>query len=96
MIVGARNSHTRRTDPPGSGHAAAASRLPPEVVAVFASDQAALAAGGVRAGAVSVGDRLAPFALPDATGQTRTLDELTADRPPSSSSTEAAGARTAT
>ena len=61
--------------------AAAASRLPAEVVAVFASDQAALAAGGVPAGAVAVGDKLAPFALPDATGQTRTLDELTADGP---------------
>ena len=46
---------------------------------MFASDQAALAAGGVPAGAVSVGDRLAPFSLPDATGLTRTLDELTAD-----------------
>jgi peroxiredoxin len=61
--------------------ATAASRLPAEVVAVFASDQAALAAGGVPAGAVSVGDTLAPFALPDATGRTRTLEELTADGP---------------
>jgi peroxiredoxin len=61
--------------------AAAASRLPAEVVAVFESDQAALAAGGVSAGAVSVGDTLAPFALSDATGQTRTLEELTAAGP---------------
>jgi peroxiredoxin len=61
--------------------ATAASQLPAEVVAVFASDQAALAAGGIPAGAVSVGDRLAPFALPDATGQIRTLDELTAQAP---------------
>ena len=61
--------------------AGAASRLPAEVVAVFASDQAALAARGVPAGAVSVGDRLALFALPDATGQIRTLDELTTDGP---------------
>jgi peroxiredoxin len=30
---------------------------------------------------VSVGDTLAPFALPDATGQIRTLEELTADGP---------------
>ena len=30
---------------------------------------------------MSVGDTIAPFALPDATGQTRTLDELTADGP---------------
>ena len=61
--------------------ATAASRLPAEVVAVFGSDQAALAAAGVPAGAVSVGDTLAPFALPDATGQTRTLEELTAEGP---------------
>jgi peroxiredoxin len=51
------------------------------VVAVFGSDQAALAAAGVPAGAVSVGDTLAPFALPDATGQIRTLEELTAEGP---------------
>jgi peroxiredoxin len=61
--------------------AAAASRLPAEVAAVFDSDQAALAAGGVPARAVSVGDTLAPFALPDATGETRTLEELTAGGP---------------
>ncbi len=61
--------------------AAAASRLPAEVVAVFGSDQAALAAGGISARAVSVGDKVAPFALPDATGRTRNLDELTADGP---------------
>jgi peroxiredoxin len=61
--------------------AASATRLPAEVVAAFASDQAALAAGGVPAGAVSVGDTLAPFALSDATGQTCTLDELTAAGP---------------
>jgi peroxiredoxin len=61
--------------------AAAASGLPAEVVAVFESDQADLAAGGVPAGAVSVGDQLAAFALADATGQTRTLEELTARGP---------------
>jgi peroxiredoxin len=61
--------------------AAAADRLPAEVVAVFASDQAALAAEGIPDGAVSAGDQLAPFALPDATGRTRTLAELTADGP---------------
>lgn len=59
----------------------AASTLPTEVVAVFASDQAALATGGVPTGAVTVGDKLAPFSLPDATGQPRTLDELTANGP---------------
>jgi peroxiredoxin len=61
--------------------ATAASRLPAEVVAVFGSDQAALAAAGIPAGAVSVGDTLAPFALPDATGKTQTLEELTAEGP---------------
>jgi peroxiredoxin len=61
--------------------AAAASGLPAEVVAVFEADQAALAAAGVPAGVVSVGDELAPFALPDATGHARTLDELTAGGP---------------
>jgi peroxiredoxin len=61
--------------------ATAATRLPAEVVAVFASDQAALAAGGIPNGAVAVGDQLAAFTLPDATGQPRTLDELTADGP---------------
>ena len=61
--------------------AATARQLPAEVVAVFTSDQAALAAGGTPAGAVSVGETLAPFALPDASGKTRTLDELTAQGP---------------
>src|SRR5271169_572908 len=60
---------------------AARGRLPAEVIAVFESDQTALAAGGVPARAVSVGDTLAPFALSDATAQTRTLDELTAGGP---------------
>jgi peroxiredoxin len=62
-------------------NATAAAQLPREVVAAFASDQAALAAGGIPAGAVSVGNQLASFALPDATGTTRTLDELTAHGP---------------
>jgi peroxiredoxin len=61
--------------------ATAAGRLPAEVVAVFAADQAALAAGGVPAAAIALGDTLPAFALPDATGQTRTLDELTAGGP---------------
>ncbi|HUA46270.1 MAG TPA: peroxiredoxin-like family protein [Solirubrobacteraceae bacterium] len=61
--------------------AASATRLPGEVVAVFASDQAALAEQGIPAGAVAVGDKIAPFALPDASGQIRTLEELTADGP---------------
>jgi peroxiredoxin len=61
--------------------AAAAQGLPAEVVAAFTADQAALEAAGVPAEAVSVGDVVAPFALPDAGGQTRTLDELIADGP---------------
>ena len=61
--------------------AVAAGRLPAEVVAAFASDQAALLAGGIPAGAVSVGEKLAPFALADATGESRTLDELAAEGP---------------
>ena len=61
--------------------AAAARGLPAEVVAVFASDQAALAADGIPTGAVAVGDQLAAFTLPDATGQLQTLDELTVDGP---------------
>jgi peroxiredoxin len=61
--------------------AASAGQLPAEVVAVFESEQAALAAGGVPDGAVTVGDALASFALPDATGRIRTLEELTADGP---------------
>jgi peroxiredoxin len=61
--------------------AATASQLPTEVVAVFASDQARLADACIPADAVRPGDTLAPFGLPDATGQIRTLDELTADGP---------------
>jgi peroxiredoxin len=61
--------------------AAAASRLPAEVISVFAADQAALTAGGIPAGSVKVGDKLSAFALPDATGKTVTLDEFTADGP---------------
>jgi len=58
-----------------------ATRLPAEVAAAFASDQAALAERGRPDGAVSVGDQLPPFALADATGRVRTLDELSADGP---------------
>ena len=61
--------------------AASAGRLPAEVVAAFASDQKALAARGVPPGAVAVADKLDPFALPDATGRLRTLQELTSDGP---------------
>jgi peroxiredoxin len=61
--------------------AGAAKALPAEVVAALAADQTALATAGVPADAVAVGDTIAPFALPDASGQTRTLDELTAQGP---------------
>jgi len=61
--------------------AAASGRLPAEVVAAFAADQAALAAAGIPADAVSVGETVAPFALPDASGQTQTLDELAGSGP---------------
>jgi peroxiredoxin len=60
---------------------AAATQLPAEAVAVFASDRAALAERGVPAEAVAVRDKLASFALPDATGQIRSLDELAAEGP---------------
>jgi peroxiredoxin len=61
--------------------AASADLLPAEVVEAFAADQTALAAGGVPVHAVTPGDTIAPFALPDAAGQTRTLDELIAEGP---------------
>src|ERR1700739_4386700 len=57
---------------------ASASRLPAEVVAVFASDQAALAAGGVPAGAVAGGEELAPVAA--ARAARRDLDAGAAHR----------------
>jgi peroxiredoxin len=60
---------------------AAAGMLPAAVAAVFDSDQAALSAAGIPAGAVAVGDTLVGFTLPDATGKPRTLDELTAEGP---------------
>ena len=50
--------------------AAAASRLPAEVISVFLPlTKRALTAGGIPAGSVKVGDKLSPFALPDATGK---------------------------
>jgi peroxiredoxin len=61
--------------------AIAAGRLPADVLAVFASDQAALTESGVPSAAVAVGDKLPAFALPDATGKSRTLEEVTADGP---------------
>lgn len=61
--------------------AAAAGRLPAEVSTVFAADQAALVAAGIPSRAVSVGDKVSPFTLLDATGQPRSLEELTTDGP---------------
>ncbi|HME02713.1 MAG TPA: peroxiredoxin-like family protein [Solirubrobacteraceae bacterium] len=61
--------------------AASATRLPPEVGAAFASEQAALDAAGVPAETVALGAEMAQFALPDANGRIRTLTELTADGP---------------
>ncbi len=60
---------------------AAATRLPAEVGAAFASEQAELEAGGIPVGTVALGDGMAQFALSDATGRIRTLAELTADGP---------------
>ncbi|MGO9488007.1 MAG: peroxiredoxin-like family protein [Solirubrobacteraceae bacterium] len=61
--------------------AASATRLPEEVGAAFASEQAALDAAGVPPGTIALGDEMVQFALPDATGRIRTLAELTADGP---------------
>ncbi len=61
--------------------AAAADRLPPEVVAVFGDSIRALLDQGVPSGAVAVGDRLEPFTLDDATGTPVSLDQLVADGP---------------
>jgi len=56
--------------------AAAAERLPPEVVATFDRSIQDLLDQGVPAGVVEIGDTLAPFTLTDATGQPVTLDQL--------------------
>jgi peroxiredoxin len=56
--------------------AAAAGRLPGEVVAVFDRSIRDLLEQGVPSGALQVGDVLEPFALDDATGAPVTLDQL--------------------
>jgi len=56
-------------------------RLPAEVVETFARDRDKLAADGVPADAVSVGEVLEEFTLPDATGKDVSLSELVADGP---------------
>lgn len=61
--------------------AASLGRLPAEVVETFARDRNKLAADGVPADAVSVGEVLEEFTLPDATGKDVSLSELVADGP---------------
>ena len=61
--------------------AASATQLPAEVGRAFAAEQAALDAAGVPLETIAVGDEMPQFALPDATGQIRTLAELTAAGP---------------
>jgi peroxiredoxin len=61
--------------------AAAAGRLPPEVVEIFARDQAKLVAKGQPPTAVAAGDVLAEFTLSDARGGDVSLSELVADGP---------------
>jgi peroxiredoxin len=61
--------------------AASVGRLPDEVLATFARDQADWRAKGRPAGAVAVGTVLVDFTLPDATGRSVSLSELVADGP---------------
>ena len=56
--------------------AAAAQRLPAEVVEVFDRSIQDLLDQGVPSGAITVGDSLEPFTLSDATGAPVTLDQL--------------------
>jgi peroxiredoxin len=60
---------------------ALAAQLPDAANAAFAAEQAALDQRELPAGVVAVGDELEDFALPDQTGQTRSLSELTAEGP---------------
>ncbi|HET6951891.1 MAG TPA: peroxiredoxin-like family protein [Acidimicrobiales bacterium] len=53
----------------------------PTIADVFAREQAGWRDSGVPAGAVAAGDRLPPFALPDADGTPVTLDDLLAGGP---------------
>ncbi|MCU4184926.1 AhpC/TSA family protein [Acidiferrimicrobium sp. IK] len=61
--------------------AAAAGRLPAEILAAFARGTVDLVAEGVPAGAIKVGDRLDSFTLDDATGQPVSLEEIVATGP---------------
>jgi peroxiredoxin len=61
--------------------AASAGRLPAEVAATFARDRAVLRERGTPTDAVSAGDLLQDFNLPDATGKDVSLSQLVADGP---------------
>jgi AhpC/TSA family len=61
--------------------AAAAERLPAEVVATFTHDRKAMLERGTPADAVALGDLLQDFTLPDATGKDVSLSQLVADGP---------------
>lgn len=58
--------------------AASAAAGAPEIAEVFAREQQSLRDRGTPAGAVTVGDRLGDFALPDATGTLVSLTEVLA------------------
>jgi len=61
--------------------AASAGRLPAEVLQTFTRDQVAWRAKGRPADAVTVGDVLSDFTLPNATGQDVSLSQLVTNGP---------------
>ena len=61
--------------------AAAAERLPAEVVATFTRDREAMREQGNPTDAVAAGDLVQEFTLPDATGKDVSLSDLVADGP---------------
>ena len=61
--------------------AASAGRIPAEVAEIFTRDRGALRERGKPANAVSAGDLLQDFTLPDATGKDVSLSQLVADGP---------------
>jgi peroxiredoxin len=61
--------------------AASAGRIPAEVVEIFTRDRVALRERGKPTNAVSAGDLLQDFTLPDATGEDVSLSQLVADGP---------------
>ena len=61
--------------------AASAERLPAGVAAIFARDRAAKRERGKPTDAVTAGDLLQDFTLPDASGEDVSLSELVADGP---------------